>query len=108
MRPEKLLLLDLSPECGACEQLRSMLETTFQVKVMPLGGVCDATHLNAQGNLVDSVRDCDPALIFLILSRPGSARTAPPFQTIFTELTDLDRKSTRLHYSHTDQSRMPA
>jgi two-component system response regulator GlrR len=89
MRPEKLLLLDLSPECGAGAQLRSMLETTFQVKVMPLGGECDAPQIDAGCDLVEAVRGCDPSLIFVVLPRPGSNRAAPLLQTIFAELTDL-------------------
>jgi two-component system response regulator GlrR len=82
MRPEKLLLLDLSPACGACGQLRSMLETTFQVNVMPLGG-------GARGDLVEAVRACDPSLIFLVLPRPETKLASPLLQTIFAELTDL-------------------
>jgi DNA-binding NtrC family response regulator len=89
MRPEKLLLLDLSPTNGACEQLRSMLETTFEVNSIPLEGECDNTNQEAHNNLLDAVRDYDPSLIFLILPRPGSTRTAPLLHTIFTELTEL-------------------
>ena len=89
MRPEKLLLLDLSPACGACGQLRSMLETTFQVSVMPLEGECDAPESDADENLLDAVRGRDPSLIFLVLPRAETKRTSHLLQTIFAELTDL-------------------
>ena len=89
MRPEKLLLLDLSPACEAGEQLRLMLETTFQVKVMPLEGLLSEQKTDALDTFVESVRACDPSLIFLVLPCSESKRTSPLLQTIFAELTDL-------------------
>ncbi|HEX7317129.1 MAG TPA: sigma-54 dependent transcriptional regulator [Pyrinomonadaceae bacterium] len=89
MRPEKLLLLDLGPAWGAGEQLRAMLETTFQVKVLPLDDEHEGRKSETLCDVVEAVRGCEPSLIFLVLPRTETKRTSPLLQTIFAELNDL-------------------
>jgi two-component system, NtrC family, response regulator GlrR len=89
MRSEKLLLLDLNPACGTGAELRAMLETTFQVTVLPTYCADDAAHADDRKRLLDAIQGSDPSLVFLVLPSRETKTTSPLLQTLFAGLTAL-------------------